>query len=178
MILHVLYQWQLAVISLQGHFIQEYRRFLLTFHLQVFFQVQAQQWLSSLNNKCVQNVFWSTATKIQTLISLLAPALTQVELKFPGATPVLSCHHPVTQMTIASSNFMTAGAIPECLLGPGHIHHSLAQPPIHLYLHCQFPKFHLSIFSPFSLYYYSCKHLIIPYLLFLLTPWSLIAFLT
>lgn len=44
---------------------------------------------------------------------------------FPGATPMVPCHHPVTQMTIASSNFTTPAAIPDCLAGPGHIHHSL-----------------------------------------------------
>lgn len=36
------------------------------------------------------------------------------------------------------------------LAGPGQLHHSLAQPPIHLYLHCQFPKFHLPIICTFS----------------------------
>lgn len=68
---------------------------------------------------------------------------------------------------------------PDCLTGPGQLHHSLAQPPIHFYLHCQFPKFHLPIIHTFfPLYYYSCKHLIIPYLLFLLTLRSLNAFST
>lgn len=39
---------------------------------------------------------------------------------------------------------------PDRLAGPGQLHHSLAQPPIHLYLHCQFPKFHLPIICTFS----------------------------
>lgn len=35
--------------------------------------------------------------------------------------------------------------IPDFFAGPGQLPCSLAQPPIHLYLHCQFPKFHLPI---------------------------------
>lgn len=78
-------------------------------------------------------------------------------------------HHPVTQMTIASSNFRTPAAIPDCITGPGRTQHGLVHPSIHLYLHCQFPKFHLSVFTPLS------PHL----LLFLQAPhYPLSAFLT
>lgn len=68
---------------------------------------------------------------------------------FPGATPMVPRHHPVTQMTIASSNFRTPAAIPVCLAEHGHTQHSFVHPSIHLYLHCQFPNFHLSVFTPF-----------------------------
>lgn len=58
---------------------------------------------------------------------------------------------------------------PDRLAGPGQLHHSLAQPPIHLYLHCQFPKFHLPIICTFFP----------PLLLFLQAPhYPLSAFLT
>lgn len=82
---------------------------------------------------------------------------------------MVPCHHPVTQMTIASSNIRTPTAIPDCLAGPGHTQQSLVHPSIHLYLYFQFPKFHLSIFTPLF------PHL----LLFLQAPhYPLSAFLT
>lgn len=64
----------------------------------------------------------------------------------PHGTLTLSCHSNDNSFIYHHDSCCT----PDCLTGPGQLHHSLAQPPIPLYLHCQFPKFHLPIICTFS----------------------------
>lgn len=83
----------------------------------------------------------------------------------PHGTLTPSCHSNDNGFIYLRESCCT----PDCLAGPGQLHHSLAQPPIHLYLHCQVPKFHLPIICTFFP----------PLLLFLQAPhYPLSAFLT
>lgn len=61
----------------------------------------------------------------------------------PHGTLTPSCHSNDNSFSYHHDSCCT----PDRLAGPGQPHHSLAQPPIHLYLYCQFCKFHFPIIS-------------------------------